>query len=66
MSNCPYCVPNTVGHAWDCPNNANRTTYPMWVIPEKTKGWICPVCGAGLNPKINVCPCHSQHQDSTT
>jgi hypothetical protein len=28
-------------------------------LPEifYTRGWICPVCGAGLNPAIAQCPC---------
>lgn len=21
------------------------------------QGWICPICGAGVNPNTNVCPC---------
>lgn len=25
---------------------------------EAKKGWICPKCGSGVNPNINVCPCN--------
>lgn len=25
---------------------------------EAKKGWICPKCGSGVNPNINICPCN--------
>lgn len=25
--------------------------------PPKMYGWVCPVCGRGLSPYTNVCPC---------
>ena len=27
------------------------------INPPKMYGWICPVCGRGLSPYTNVCPC---------
>lgn len=27
------------------------------INPPKMVGWICPVCGRGLSPFTNVCPC---------
>lgn len=27
------------------------------INPPKMIGWICPVCGRGLSPFTNVCPC---------
>lgn len=31
------------------------------VQPEQRvlNGWVCPVCGRGLSPFINVCPCNN-------
>ena len=26
----------------------------------KIYGWICPVCGRGLSPFTNVCPCRNK------
>lgn len=31
------------------------------------EGWICPVCGRGLNPDVMECPCYKiTTQDSNT
>ena len=30
---------------------------------EAPKGWICPVCGRGVAPYVQVCPCVTGHQD---
>lgn len=32
-------------------NEQSKTALPMIV------GWVCPICGRGLSPFINVCPC---------
>jgi len=24
---------------------------------DNMNGWICPVCGSGVNPSVTVCPC---------
>ena len=30
---------------------------------EAPKGWICPVCGRGVAPYVQVCPCVTGQQD---
>jgi rubrerythrin len=36
------------------PKEENKSNLPEIFY---TRGWICPVCGAGLNPAIAQCPC---------
>ncbi len=30
---------------------------PDWFNTEP-KGWICPKCGSGVAPNVNICPCN--------
>jgi transposase-like protein len=39
-----------------CPNN-NLPTIEKEIYQHGLSGWICPVCGRGLSPYTNVCPC---------
>lgn len=52
---CPSC-----GHAVDDlvyrPSNCD---IPMPNGFGEQKGWICPVCGRGVAPWVNYCPCQS-------
>ena len=32
----------------------------------KMRGWICPVCGRGVSPYTNVCPCKPFPQPKVT
>lgn len=32
---------------------------PMPQGLDKKEGWICPVCGRGVAPWVNMCPCQS-------
>lgn len=60
---------NTTGGNYHCPNcNAavNDLVYrpsncdvPMPQGFGKQEGWICPVCGRGLAPWVDYCPCQS-------
>lgn len=36
--------------------NINQITSET-INPPKMVGWICPVCGRGLSPFTNICPC---------
>ena len=52
IDRCPECggvkygsLPTPNDHYCFCPN-------------FELKGWICPVCGAGLNPLVHKCPCN--------
>lgn len=29
-------------------------------VSQPVTGWKCPVCGAGVSPFTNVCPCQQQ------
>jgi hypothetical protein len=31
-----------------------------------TMGWICPKCNVGVNPKLSVCPCVPNTNNSTS
>ena len=43
------------------------------MTPKKVKksiknvqyGWICPVCGSGVSPLIDKCPCEEEAHSST-
>jgi hypothetical protein len=28
----------------------------------KQIGWVCPVCGRGVNPNLSSCPCQTEPQ----
>lgn len=60
---------NTVGGCYHCPtcgfgvdDCVLRTVAPIEDIPTpqgfgKQEGWICPVCGRGVAPWVDYCPC---------
>lgn len=58
---------NTTGGNYHCPScnmSINDLLYrpsncdiPMPQGFGEQKGWICPVCGRGLAPWVDVCPC---------
>lgn len=69
---CLHCgieMVNTVGGCYHCPTcgfGVNdcvfRTVTPVGGIPTpqgfgEQKGWICPVCGRGVAPWVDYCPC---------
>lgn len=71
---CLYCgkeMINTVGGCYHCPacgfgvdDCVFRTVTPVEEIPTpkvfgEQRGWICPVCGLGVAPHVDVCPCQS-------
>jgi len=45
---CPKCGQY---HIDDCPFNYS---YQIYI---NCRGWICPICGAGVHPNLEVCPC---------
>ena len=40
-------------------NNPSNCDIPMPQGFGEQKGWICPVCGRGLAPWADYCPCQS-------
>ena len=46
------------GHAMnDLVDRSSNCDIPMPQGFGKQEGWICPVCGRGVAPWIDVCPC---------
>lgn len=60
---------NTTGGNYHCPNcnmaindllyRPSNCEIPMPQGFGEQKGWICPVCGRGVAPWVDVCPCQS-------
>lgn len=60
-------IVNTTGGNYHCPSCnmavndlVYRTSKYDIPIPQgfgEQKGWICPVCGRGVAPWVNYCPC---------
>ena len=60
---------NTTGGNYHCPScghSINDLVYrpsncdiPMPQGFGEQKGWICPVCGRGVAPWVNYCPCQA-------
>lgn len=50
----PYCT---------CDQTDYTFTFPT---PFKQIGWICPVCGRGVNPNLTSCPCNNEPHNLTT
>ena len=66
---CGKQMKNTLGGNYHCENcehavndlvnrHSNRDI-PMPPGFGKKEGWICPVCGRGVAPWIDVCPCQN-------
>lgn len=47
---CPECERSNMNQVSNC-------DIPMPHGFGEQKGWICPVCGRGLAPWVNYCPC---------
>lgn len=43
----------------DLVNRPSNCDIPLPQGFGKQEGWICPVCGRGVAPWIDVCPCQS-------
>jgi rubredoxin len=46
---CYSCYNTTVG-------GLAQDIHPVYPFAVK-KGWVCPVCGKGVNPEKDTCPC---------
>lgn len=52
-------------YCFECQTNKTNTGRPSncdMPLPQgfgKQEGWICPVCGRGVAPWVDVCPCQS-------
>ena len=66
---------NTTGGNYHCPScnmAVNDLVYrpsncdiPMPQGFGEQKGWICPVCGQGVAPWVDVCPCRKDAPNNT-
>lgn len=75
--NCGKEMVNTVGGCYHCStcgagvdDGVFRTVTSVNDIPTpqgfgKQEGWICPVCGRGVAPWVDFCPCQ-EGKNSTT
>ena len=75
--NCGKEMVNTVGGCYHCPtcgvgvdDGVFRTVTSVNDIPTpqgfgKQEGWICPVCGRGVAPWMDVCPCREGKNEFT-
>ena len=71
MEKCWICgkeMINTVGGCYHCPTCGVGVNDGVFRTPSncdmplpqgfgKQEGWICPVCGRGVAPWVNYCPC---------
>lgn len=54
------------GHAVnDLVNRLSNCDMPMPQGFGKQEGWICPVCGRGVAPWVNYCPCQGSEMKIT-
>lgn len=65
---------NTTGGNYHCPSCGhaiNDLVYrpsewkPFPQDFDKQEGWICPVCGRGVAPWVDVCPCRGSEMKIT-
>lgn len=66
---CGHIMNSMIGGNYECPNCGhivndlvNRPSNCDIPTPNDfggQKGWICPVCGRGVAPWANYCPCQS-------
>lgn len=74
---CPHCgsenICINVGNKWNCRNCKMEFEHPILKTANSSatidlvyqkNGWICPVCGAGVNPNEKVCPCYKLNHNS--
>lgn len=58
---------NTLGGNYSCPKcgfgvndlvyrSSNNTLFMSDEFAQK--GWVCPVCGRGMSPWVDMCHCH--------
>jgi DNA-directed RNA polymerase subunit RPC12/RpoP len=54
------------GHAMnDLINRPSSCDIPMPQDFGKQEGWVCPVCGRGVAPWVDVCPCQGSEMKIT-
>jgi predicted amidophosphoribosyltransferase len=54
------------GHAMnDMVHRPSNCDIPMHQGFGKQEGWICPVCGRGLAPWVDYCPCQGSEMKIT-
>lgn len=72
---CGHTMHGMIGGKYECPNCGhiandlvNRPSNCEIPTPHdfgQQKGWICPVCGRGLAPHMDWCPCKGSEMQIT-
>ncbi len=62
-----YCAPNSTCGGYE-PKDTYQPSNCDIPMPQgfgEQKGWICPVCGRGLAPWVDFCPCQGSEMKIT-
>lgn len=53
-------------HTWHSTMQTEISPMPSYPVVGGKTGWICPVCGRGVNPDMSVCPYCKPYSNTVT